>query len=80
MNDCFLRIAAALCNVSLNGFCRCDSQKVWLWLPNMLEEFGDTFWGQNLVTNSFHSMRMHLAAQMICSLTCEIGFLFAVWS
>ena len=80
MKDCFIKVAAAVCNVILNGLCRCDSQKVWLWLPDMLEEFGDIFRGQNLVTNSVHSTSMRPADQMIGSLIFEIGFLFAVWS
>ena len=69
MKDCFLRIAAALCNVILNGFCRCDAPKSRLWLPDMLEEFGDTVWRPNLVTNSVPGISMRLADQMIGSLT-----------
>ena len=79
MNDCFLRIAAAVRNVILKGFYRCGSQKVWLWLPDMLEEFDEAFWGQDLVTNDLHSTLMLLANHMVGSLTSR-GFLFAVWS
>ena len=79
MNDCRLRIAAALRNVILKGFYRCDSQKVWLWLPDMLEEFDHAFWGLDLVTCDLHITLMLLTNRMIGSLT-SVGFLFAVWS